>query len=292
MRQRQGTSGFSGMVSLLATGTVLLSAVLSIAATGGTVLRIGRTGVSVRAVNSDGYIELIVENHRLHDITLTLTITSDNVAVSRLKPETATYPSQSSVAAVRWSVADAAKWSNPRYQFTWVKGAMNVKHDDHVLYRLPFESGTSHRVAQGYDGIWSHKDSDRYAVDFAMPEGTVVCAARDGLVVDLYQFSENSGVDEKDKFRSNYVSILHDDGTIAEYLHLQYKGVLVKTGQRVTAGTSIATSGNTGYTTWPHLHFGVYSAVDGTHTQSHPVIFTTRQGVVAEPLEGRLYTAR
>ena len=168
---------------------------------------------------------------------------------------------------------------------------MQARHDDRVLYLLPFKRGTSHRVIQGYDDAWSHKDADRYAVDFAMPEGTVVCAARDGVVADLNQSTNVGGAKAKDGL-SNFVSILHEDGTVGEYLHLQYNGVLVKVGQRVTAGTPIARSGNTGYSTRPHLHFGVYSAVDGTHLQSHRMTFTTRQGTIPEPLPGVLYTAR
>ncbi|MHC4519539.1 MAG: M23 family metallopeptidase, partial [Planctomycetota bacterium] len=71
-----------------------------------------------------------------------------------------------------------------------------------------------------------------------------------------------------------------------------YEGVLVEVGQRVEAGQRIAISGNTGYSTGPHLHFGVYSAVDGRRRHSHPVTFVTRQGIVRTLAEGEIYTAR
>ena len=51
--------------------------------------------------------------------------------------------------------------------------------------------------------------------------------------------------------------ILHDDGTMAMYAHLKPEGVLVRIGQRVHAGQPIGLSGNTGFTTGPHLHFAV-----------------------------------
>jgi murein DD-endopeptidase MepM/ murein hydrolase activator NlpD len=168
---------------------------------------------------------------------------------------------------------------------------MEAHHSKETRYRLPFRKGETHEVSQGYNGRWTHRGPDRYAVDFAMPEGTTVCAARDGVVVDLRKSSQTGGPDKKYADEDNYVSIAHADGTIGEYHHLQYDGVLVEIGARVTAGQPIALSGNTGYSTLPHLHFGVYSALDGSHRQSHRLTFMTRQGIVTEPLAGRAYTA-
>ena len=156
---------------------------------------------------------------------------------------------------------------------------MNVRHNDETRYRLPFQKGETYRVSQGYEGRWSHRGQDRYAVDFAMPEGTTVCAAREGVVVDLKESSKTGGPDKKHKDEDNYVSIAHADGTIAEYHHLKHDGVLVEIGDAVTVGQAIALSGNTGYSTLPHLHFGVYSAVDGSHRQSHRVTFAAREGI-------------
>ncbi|MFH1211650.1 MAG: M23 family metallopeptidase, partial [Candidatus Woesearchaeota archaeon] len=47
-------------------------------------------------------------------------------------------------------------------------------------------------------------------------------------------------------------------GEFSQYLHLKFKGSLVKTGVRVKKGQPIALSGNTGFTTAPHLHFIVF----------------------------------
>ena len=284
----QGTFGYRPAVTAIG----CLSTILSIAAADSSPIPSWDRGVSVRLVHSGEYVDLVVENRRLNDITLTLQITGSNVTISRFAPETATYPSHCRVVAAQLSTADATKRPNLRYHFNWVKGDMHAKHDSSAVYRLPFESGTSHRVTQGYNGVLSHQGPDQYAVDFAMPEGTTVCAARDGIVVDLRKSSEGGGADEEYRRQSNFVSILHEDGTIAEYLHVQHNGVLVEIGQRVTAGTPIALSGNTGYSSRPHLHLGVYSAVDGTHVQSHPMTFTTRQGIITEPVQGRLYTAK
>jgi len=254
--------------------------------------------VRVRQVKSGGGVRLFVENRALWDVTVTLKVLARNGRISRLRPETATYPARSETEAARVSTADprqACKWS---CRFNWVIGRLHhpghdrTPPDDNVLYCLPFEAGRSYRVVQGYNGEHTHEGRDRYAVDFAMRKGTPVCAARAGMVVSLRESSKTGGSDKKFRNQSNYVCVAHDDGTIAEYHHLHYDSVLVEVGDRVEAGQRIALSGNTGYSTGPHLHFGVYSAIDGRRRQSHPVTFTTAEGPVHEPREGQVYTAK
>ncbi len=82
--------------------------------------------------------------------------------------------------------------------------------------------------------------------------------ARDGVVMQVESDFDKAGLNlEKFGGRANFVRILHDDGTMALYAHLQEGGVLVHVGQRVLAGQQIGLSGNTGFTTGPHLHFAV-----------------------------------
>ncbi len=54
--------------------------------------------------------------------------------------------------------------------------------------------------------------------------------------------------------------VKHADGISTLYAHLSVQSVAV--GDAVTTGEILGYSGNTGYTTGPHLHFGVY-ATDG-----------------------------
>jgi murein DD-endopeptidase MepM/ murein hydrolase activator NlpD len=248
--------------------------------------------VRVRRVKSGNHVSLFIENGAPCDVTVTLRVLTKNARISRVKPETATYPALSETEAARISAEDPRKRWKWRCRFNWVKGRLRTRHDGRVVYQLPFEKGRSYRVVQGYQGASTHHGRDEYAIDFGMRKGTPVCAARDGIVVDLKESSKTGGSDEKYRNMSNFVSIAHDDGTIAEYHHLHYEGVLVELGQQVEAGQRIGISGNTGYSTGPHLHFGVYSAVDGRHRQSHPVTFATRHGIVRDPVEGQKYTAR
>lgn len=253
-----------------------------------------RDGNAVRVffTRKADYTSLTVENRKAYEVTVALTITAKDVSVTRVTPETATYPPYSKTEAVRISSTDPAATPRWRYEIRWTKGRLNAKHDVKALYLLPFEKGQSHQVIQSYAGRLTHHGYNRYAVDFAMPEGTAVCAARDGIVVDLKEYFETGGPKKEYENQSNFVSIAHADGTIGEYHHLKHDGVLVEIGQQVKAGQPIALSGSTGYSTAPHLHFGVYSAANAKRLQSHALTFTTQEGTVTWPAEGKVYTAQ
>lgn len=136
-------------------------------------------------------------------------------------------------------------------------------------YPLPWLGGPF-RLTQGPNGTYSHfTPRGRHAVDVAMPIGTPIIAARDGVVVSL----ENRQSGRAGNPSGNFVRILHDDGTMGVYLHLQQGSVRVREGQRVTRGQPIARSGNTGNSTGPHLHFVIQRNV-GMALESIPFAFT------------------
>ena len=123
------------------------------------------------------------------------------------------------------------------------------------IYSLPFERGKEYRVIQGNNGTFSH--TNKQAVDFQMPENSIVCAARDGVVSELKQNSGTGCSDQSCKDQGNYIIVFHEDGSYATYFHFRQNGSLVQLGQRVTKGEPIGYSGNTGWTSGPHLHFEV-----------------------------------
>ncbi len=120
-------------------------------------------------------------------------------------------------------------------------------------YPLPWRGGPF-RLSQGANGQYSHYGpKNKYAMDIAMPVGTPIIAARAGVVVK----TENSQSGRGNDASGNFVRVLHNDGTMGVYLHLKQGSVSVREGQRVTVGSPLALSGNTGNSSGPHLHFVV-----------------------------------
>lgn len=144
-----------------------------------------------------------------------------------------------------------------RMHYSPEPGALAIT--DGPAYELPWRGGPF-RLSQGAGGDFSHNTpKGRYAVDIAMPQGTPIVAARDGEVVEL----ENSQAGRWPNPSGNYVRIRHADGTESAYLHLKRHSIKVKVGQRVTIGTPLGLSGNTGRSTGPHLHFVVQKSHAG-----------------------------
>ena len=144
-------------------------------------------------------------------------------------------------------------------EFEFIPGEPGIEHRPGQPYRLPYALSTSVRVSQAYPVLKTHSDpGSQYAIDFAMPVGTDVFAAREGIVIEVASdFFENGTNYEIDGPRANVVRVLHDDGTMALYVHLNWNSIRVVPGQRVRRGEYLADSGNTGFSTGPHLHFVV-----------------------------------
>ena len=114
------------------------------------------------------------------------------------------------------------------------------------------------RVTQAPGGKLSHSGpASRYPVDISRPIGTPVRASRRGRVVNMKMNSSTGGPAPSFRPFANFIRILHDDGTSSIYVHLKGGSAMVSKGQMVETGQVIALSGNTGYTTGPHLHFAV-----------------------------------
>lgn len=146
-------------------------------------------------------------------------------------------------------------------------------HDDSYLYKIPFCEGCSYDILQGYDAPFTHFGKHRYAIDFASPVGVNVHASRKGKVVGMESDYQEGGEDIELYDKGNYIWILHEDGSLANYYHLDKEGFSVKVGDYVEKGQLLARSGNTGFTSGPHLHFEVYVANSIKGPKTIPVKF-------------------
>ena len=102
---------------------------------------------------------------------------------------------------------------------------------------------TNGRFTSGFGGRWG---STHYGIDLAAPIGTPIVSVAAGTVVEAGPAS-GFGL---------WVRVRHDDGTVTVYGHVNE--IMAATGTRVRAGQQIATVGNRGHSTGPHLHFEVW----------------------------------
>jgi murein DD-endopeptidase MepM/ murein hydrolase activator NlpD len=176
---------------------------------------------------------------------------------------------------------------NRQYTYYWHYsykiGVPSKKTAPSLICSKPYEG--VRKVSQSFFGEHSHQrgTESEYAVDFLMPVGTRVRAALPGRVVAFYTDSDRGGSSKAFEHDANQIVIDHGDGTYGCYMHLRQQGVLVKLGQHVDEGDAIALSGNTGWSTEPHLHFMIYRVLSGEKIQTLPFKIRTVGGVVDKP---------
>jgi murein DD-endopeptidase MepM/ murein hydrolase activator NlpD len=189
---------------------------------------------------------------------------NENVQSQPPLPTRIVLPALSETPAVH--INPIARGAGFRYQlsYTYMPGDSRAQHSADAHYRLPFPESQRFPIAQAFGGEVSHTDKQNYyAVDIAMPEGTPVLAAREGVVMTVDNDFYGAGQDlSKYGDRANNIRVVHSDGTMAVYAHLQLESARVAVGDRVRAGQELALSGNTGFTRGPHLHFVVQQNVD------------------------------
>ena len=152
------------------------------------------------------------------------------------------------------SVVDLKKEFNFKYQNSFLLGDINLKkYDIDFPYSLPYKQGEEYMVGQGYNGKISHQGE--FALDFIMPIGTEITAVRDAIVVDVQDSNTENCMKKECAEFNNYIVVYHEDGTLAEYTHIDTNGSFVKKGDIIKRGDKIALSGNVGWSSGPHLHF-------------------------------------
>lgn len=186
-------------------------------------------------------------------------VSPDNVRSSPALPRDLVLPARTEQLVAELHVIDPARKASASVACEAMVGDPGAHPSAGRSYALPFPAGTRYTLDQGFDGRFSHDTADsRYALDFGVPEGTAVLAARDGVVMQVEDDFRGSGKDPA-RFgdRANYVRVVHDDGSMAVYAHLAPGSLLRRPGDHVVVGQLVGKSGNTGFSTGPHLHFSV-----------------------------------
>jgi murein DD-endopeptidase MepM/ murein hydrolase activator NlpD len=160
--------------------------------------------------------------------------------------------------------------------------------DSAFAYAMPFGGSEPRELVQGFGGSETHLASMHYSLDFAMPVGTPVLAAREGTVLLVQDGFTEGGTDPELLERANLVVIAHSDGTMASYGHLS-KGVRVRRGDRVPEGGLLGYSGATGFAGQPHLHFHVGSRMLGEPGRTIPIKIRDDRGHVVDLTPGSFF---
>ena len=201
-------------------------------------------------------------------------------------------PPRSEIVVLNLLILDTMAAPNARYAYRYTMGDPDAAHAPNSLYRVPYALAMDLKISQAYPDASTHDTPDSYyAVDVAMPIGTDIFAARGGVVFEVTDTNFRGGLDrDRDAPAANVIRILHDDGTYAVYAHLNWNSIRVRPGDRVQRGEYIADSGNTGFTSGPHLHFAVVRNA-GMLPISVPFRFAGANSGAVTPATGSVLTA-
>ncbi len=227
--------------------------------------KIGKNEVIVYALNTDSY-----------PYTIRLYVNATNVTLDRkLDKKIIVKPGATFQELVKISGGQGSYTYSLSYKYM-PGNQLDAVHNNNYVYKIPV--GDTYKVMQGYNGTFSHQD--KKALDFDVPIGSKVFAARDGVVIDLKEDSDKGCTDASCMGKANFILIYHDDGTIGSYFHLEKNGAIVVKNQRVKKGDQIGYSGNTGWCAKPHLHFEVYTENNGIQ-QSVETKFQSPKGPIS-----------
>lgn len=253
-----------------------------------------KSGIKVRYELDGTDVQLVASNEFFAPVELAL----DFVTIDGLEfphpddPLRWVLPPRSDMLLVSLGFLDGAVQPFVEYRYEFLVGDPAAQHAPQQPYRAPFAIASDYTVSQAYPDTVTHTTSDsRHALDITMPVGTDVFAARGGIVFDVSAENFKGGTNAmRDMSLANVVRILHDDGTYAVYAHLNWKSIRVRVGDHVQRGEYIADSGNTGFSTGPHLHFVVVRNA-GMTMSSIPVQFAGADATPVAAATGQVLTA-
>lgn len=208
---------------------------------------------------------------------------------SNIRPRIFTIPPATRALGQVYQPLPDAKHFRLAWNLKVFPGDATALPDTNHLYEWPWAHGARFRIDQGYLGSFSHRNL--YALDFNLVKGDPIHAARDGRVVRVHSNETRGGLDPALVSKANLVDVLHADGSLANYAHMEFRGTAVTQGQWVRAGDLLGRCGWTGYGDGAHLHFAVSRATtNGART--FPTYFRGTEGERLQAQVGEWYVSR
>ena len=183
--------------------------------------------------------------------------TSDGLSLHRVT-------SADSTQTVSWDVHRSGRYVIRVQPELLVDGTFTLTLSRTASILFPVSGRTFHDVGSRFGDPRDGGRRDHHGLDIFAPRGTPVVASVDGLV----RSTRVGGLGGKTVW-------VRDTSTGANYYYAHLDEQMVREGQRVAAGDTLGTVGNTGNarTTPPHLHFGIYA--NGPH-DPWPFVFLPR----------------
>lgn len=206
----------------------------------------------------EGGFEFFADNDEYCPVSVKVDFTLNNMKSSNGNHETFVIPARSKgVLISKITFIKRARYgfsSKTNYNYG---NHLVAKHNDEYVYNLPFAKDEKFKVSQGYLGKRTHKNEN--ALDFSMPIGTNIYAAREGKVVRVVDTNVKTCNKIECAKYNNSILVYHKDGTFSSYVHIDTNSAKVKVGDTIAKGQLIAESGNIGWSSGPHLHFVVFN---------------------------------
>lgn len=133
-------------------------------------------------------------------------------------------------------------------------------------------------LSQGTSGS-THQGRMKYAYDFGVPIGMPVYAMQSGRVIGVRDVHPDRGGRRKNAEKFNYIWLEHSNGVRSAYIHLQQnfrRKIPLKLYDWVKTGQLIGYSGNSGWSTAPHLHVEVHSISNSGFGQTLPFVINAK----------------
>lgn len=172
------------------------------------------------------------------------------------------YLNQKGVMRTGWVKINGKKYyfypSGQMAEKTWVdekhyvnkSGTLEAMTDrkQKTVFRWPLSAKWNYISSHfGYRGPMPIGTSDHNGIDIPANMNTPICAAKAGTII-VRNSNDSAG---------NHIQIDHHNGLVTEYMHMTRFKSGLKKGSRVKKGQVIGYVGSTGWSTGPHLHFGV-----------------------------------